>query len=73
MCQVSRKRTRSATASFHSTWRAPKPSIIEMENYPDTAKALHDVLVLPWNEKYTDEHVEYIAENVRAVVANLRK
>jgi hypothetical protein len=38
-----------------------------------TAKALHDVLVLPWNEKYTDEHVTYIAENVRAVAEKLRK
>ena len=51
----------------------PEAIDYEMENYPATAKALHDVLVLPWNEKYTDEHVEYIADNVRAVAEKLRK
>ncbi|MBX3291422.1 MAG: DegT/DnrJ/EryC1/StrS family aminotransferase [Acidobacteria bacterium] len=44
-----------------------------MENYPLTAKALHDILVLPWNEKYTEEHVRYIAENVRIAASTLRK
>jgi len=44
-----------------------------MANYPLTEKALHDVLVLPWNEKYTEEHVNYIAENVRIAVSKLRK
>jgi hypothetical protein len=44
-----------------------------MENYPSTAKALNDVLVLPWNEKYTEEHVRYIAENVRIAASTLRK
>lgn len=44
-----------------------------MENYPLTAKALHDILVLPWNEKYTEEHVRYIAENVRIAASTLRE
>jgi hypothetical protein len=44
-----------------------------MANYPLTEKALHDVLVLPWNEKYTDEHVRYIADNVRIACSKLRK
>lgn len=44
-----------------------------MENYPMTAKGLHDILVLPWNEKYTEEHVRYIAENVRIAASKLRK
>jgi dTDP-4-amino-4,6-dideoxygalactose transaminase len=44
-----------------------------MENYPMTAKGLHDILVLPWNEKYTEEHVRYIAENVRIAALKLRK
>ena len=44
-----------------------------MENYPMTAKALHDVLVLPWNEKYTEDHVRYIADNVRIAASKLRK
>jgi dTDP-4-amino-4,6-dideoxygalactose transaminase len=34
-------------------------------NFPGTFKALQDVLVLPWNENYTDEHVEFIAAAIR--------
>jgi dTDP-4-amino-4,6-dideoxygalactose transaminase len=40
-------------------------------NFPGTFKALRDVLVLPWNEHYTDEHVEFIASAVRDGAAEL--
>ena len=29
--------------------------------FPGTFEALEGVLVLPWNERYTDEHLEYIS------------
>jgi hypothetical protein len=29
------------------------------------------VLVLPWNEKYTDAHVDYLAHAIRAAVGRL--
>ena len=31
------------------------------------------VLVLPWNEKYTEEHVDYIAAAVRQAAQQLRR
>jgi dTDP-4-amino-4,6-dideoxygalactose transaminase len=73
MCQVFQEQ--NTLGDSHFPFNLARPEAIEytMEKYPDTAKALHDVLVLPWNEKYTDEHVAYIAENVRAVAAQLRK
>lgn len=43
------------------------------EEYPGTLDALSRVLVLPWNEFYTDEHVAYIAEAVRTVATSLAK
>ena len=42
------------------------------EHFRGTFKALNDVLVLPWNERYTDEHIEYIAANVRAASEKLQ-
>jgi dTDP-4-amino-4,6-dideoxygalactose transaminase len=73
MCQVFQEKKTLGQSQFPFNLARPEAIDYRMENYPDTAKALHDVLVLPWNEKYTDEHVEYIAENVRAAVEALRK
>jgi dTDP-4-amino-4,6-dideoxygalactose transaminase len=73
MCQVFQEKNTLGDSQFPFDLARPEAIEYTMEKYPDTAKALHDVLVLPWNEKYTDAHVEYIAENVRAVAEKLRK
>ncbi len=73
MCQVFQEKNTLGDSHFPFNLAREGAVDYEMENYPLTAKALHDVLVLPWNEKYTDEHVEYIAENVRIVAGKLRK
>lgn len=73
MCQVFQDKNTLGDSQFPFNLAREGAVDYEMENYPATAKALHDVLVLPWNEKYTDEHVEYIADNVRAVVEKLKK
>ena len=31
--------------------------------------ALERILVLPWNEKYTNEHVDYLADSIQEAVA----
>ena len=43
------------------------------ERFPGTYAGLDTILVLPWNERYTSEHVRYIAESIVACVLNLRK
>lgn len=40
--------------------------------YPGTIEGLERVLVLPWNEFYTDVHVDFIADSVRRSVAELQ-
>ena len=40
--------------------------------FPGTFRALEHVLVLPWNERYTDEHVAFIASALRDAVSELR-
>lgn len=42
-------------------------------NFPGTFAGLEHVLVLPWNEAYTDEHIAYIAEAVREAVSYLSR
>jgi dTDP-4-amino-4,6-dideoxygalactose transaminase len=39
--------------------------------FPGTFRALDQVLVLPWNENYTAEHLEFLAESVRDAVRHL--
>ena len=73
MCMVFQEKNTLGDSHFPFNLAREGAVDYEMENYPLTAKALHDVLVLPWNEKYTDEHVRYIAENVRIAASKLRK
>ena len=73
MCQVFQEKNTLGDSHFPFNLAREGAVDYEMENYPATAKALHDVLVLPWNEKYTEEHVRYIADNVRIAASKLRK
>lgn len=40
-------------------------------DHPNTMRGLERVVVLPWNEFYTDAHVEFVAGAVRAAVQRL--
>jgi perosamine synthetase len=73
MCQVFQEKKTLGDSQFPFNLAREGAVDYEMSNYPLTEKALHDVLVLPWNEKYTDEHVRYIADNVRIACSKLRK
>lgn len=73
MCQVFQEQNTLGDSHFPFDLAREGAIDYSMENYPLTAKALHDVLVLPWNEKYTDEHVQYIADNVRIAASKLRR
>lgn len=73
MCQVFQEKNTLGDSQFPFNLARPEAIDYSIEKYPATAKALHDVLVLPWNEKYTDEHVAYIAENVKTAAAALRR
>jgi hypothetical protein len=42
-------------------------------DYPGTMQGLERVLVLPWNEAYTDVHVDFIAATVKKAVAELSR
>ena len=47
--------------------------VYDAADYPGTMRGLERVVVLPWNERYTDEHVGFIAAAVRQAVDGLRK
>jgi perosamine synthetase len=43
------------------------------DNFQGTIKGLYDVLVLPINEKYTEEHIEFLASSIREAVEKSKK
>lgn len=48
--------------------RRGEPEIVyRLEDTPGAVEALAGVVVLPWNEKYTEQHVDFIADNIRRV------
>jgi len=52
--------------------RKGEPEIrYSLEETPGAVEALAGVVVLPWNEKYTEEHVDFIAGQVRQAASEL--
>lgn len=70
MCEVLEKRKTygKSQCPYDCPRRDDEKEIVyDVKDYPGTMKALANVLVLPWNEFYTSEHVEYIAKNIKEV------
>lgn len=68
-CEVFRDARTFGTSGFplrNNPFRAGEPPVeYRLADYPGTTDALAHMLVLPWNEQYTDEHVDYIANVLR--------
>jgi dTDP-4-amino-4,6-dideoxygalactose transaminase len=72
MCEIFQKRRTFGNSQYPFTLARPEAIDYSKSRFPLTFKALDDVLVLPWNERYSNEHIEYIAENIRESVEQLR-
>ncbi len=72
MCQVFQDKNTFGDSQFPFNLARPEAIDYRREAYPLTVKALHDILVMPWNEMFTTEHVEYVAEHVRLAAEALR-
>jgi perosamine synthetase len=73
MCQVFREQRTFGKSRFPFTLARPEAVQYEPKKYPLTAEALERVLVLPWNEKYEDIHIDYIATSIHESLAELGK
>lgn len=67
-CQVFRDQVTFGKSRFPFTLARPEAVDYDDANFAGTLEALEGVLVLPWNEHYTDTHVNYIADSVRESV-----
>lgn len=71
MCEVFREQRTFGRSRFPFTLARPEAVDYDPRRFPGTFAALEGVLVLPWNERYTDEHVEYIAAAIRDAARSL--
>jgi dTDP-4-amino-4,6-dideoxygalactose transaminase len=62
---VLREQRTFGNSRFPFTLARPEAVDYSREKFPGTYEALASVLVLPLNEKYTDQHVAYVVEAIR--------
>jgi dTDP-4-amino-4,6-dideoxygalactose transaminase len=72
-CQIFREQRTFGESRWPFTLARSEAVDYSPERFPGTYEGLDRVLVLPWNERYTSEHVRYIADSISACVADLRR
>jgi hypothetical protein len=70
-CEVFRKQKTFGASRWPFTLARPEAVDYRPDRFPGTLRALEQVLVLPWTERYTEEHLDYIAAAVRECAAAL--
>jgi perosamine synthetase len=71
MCEVFQKQRTFGQSRFPFTLARPEAVDYDPARFTGTFEALDHILVLPWNERYTPEHVDYIADAIREAVEQL--
>ena len=72
-CAVFREQRTFGNSRFPFTLARPEAVDYSPERFPGTFAALDGIIVLPWNDRYTDDHVDYIAHSIRDAVASLER
>ena len=70
-CMIFEKQQTFGNSRFPFTLAKPEAIDYAPEYFPGTFAGLEHVLVLPWNEAYTDEHIDYIATAIKEAIAQL--
>lgn len=71
-CQVIRDQCTFGKSRFPFTLARSEAVDYRDELFPGTLQGLEQVLVLPWNEKYTEAHVDHVAASVHEAAAELK-
>lgn len=67
-------RDQNTFGDSHYPFNLARPEAVDYndDNFQGTIKGLHDVLVLPINEKYEEHHIEFLASSIREAVETAR-
>jgi dTDP-4-amino-4,6-dideoxygalactose transaminase len=72
MCEVFQKQRTFGDSHYPFNLARPEAVNYSREKFPGTFAALEGILVLPWNERYTKTHVNYIADSIHDAVLQSR-
>jgi len=70
-CEIFRERRTFGKSQFPFNLARPEAIDYDPSRYPGTFTGLEHTLVLPWNENYSAEHVDYIATSLEEVMNEL--
>jgi len=73
MCEVIRDQRTLGTSRWPFSLARPEAVDYDAASYQGTLRALERILVLPFNERYTDEHVDFLADSFETAVKSLLK
>ena len=68
MCEVFRSQRTFGSSNYPFNLARKEATDYSWERYPGVRAALDTLLVLPWNERYTDQDVDYMASAIRQAV-----
>ena len=72
-CEIFREQRTFGSSRWPFTLARPEAVDYRPQRFPGSYEGLERILVLPWNERYTSEHVRYIAGSIAAAVSELRR
>ncbi|MCU0705278.1 MAG: DegT/DnrJ/EryC1/StrS family aminotransferase [Fimbriiglobus sp.] len=72
-CQVFRDQRTFGNSRWPFTLATPEAVDYSAERFPGTFEYLDRVLVLPWNERYTADHLNYLASSIYQAATKLAK
>ncbi len=73
MCEVFQLRRTFGNSGYPLTLARPEALDYRLESYPGAADALERILVIPWNDRYDDDDVDYIADALTGAAAALNR
>jgi perosamine synthetase len=71
MCKIFQEQKTFGKSRFPFTLARPEVLQYKESRFPLTQQALQNVLVLPWNENYLEEHINYISDAIHDSVFQL--
>jgi hypothetical protein len=71
MCEVFQRQRTFGSSRFPFTLARPETVDYSPDRFKGTFAALESALVLPLNERYTEQHVDYVALSLRDAIQQL--
>ena len=71
-CMVFREQNTFGDSHYPFNLARPEAVDYSDEKFQGTLKGLHDVLVMPINEKYAEEHIDFVAKSIRDAVESVK-